>query len=223
MARVYPELVKASMTRIIHDKEVLLIRHSTEIQFGHSNELLGIVIMTNPGKFEFIKTPGWNAFKLGAGSSDIFEADDYPDLSMQNIIKVIRSSYELAGLSKPNGILRVYNLSNVRQPDGEKAEEYHKRAKQVFPYERLQLLEDPITHSREFFMDECNKSRFVIMGFVDGAFVQKMQQVLIWSEEIKHLVCAVDDKGRYSHPRRWRTESNLMNKAIESLKTVLKR
>ncbi|WP_204787484.1 hypothetical protein [Paenibacillus oryzisoli] len=210
------------MIRLIHDSEVLLLRHSTEIQFGDSTDLLGIVVMTNPGKFEFNKTTGWNAFKLGEGSSDTFIANDYPDLSMQNVIRVIRCGYESAGLLKPNGILRVYNLSNVRQPDGEKAEEYHERAKQVLPCVRHQLLEDPITHSRELFLDECNKSKFVIMGFVDGVFEEKLQQVLTWSEEIEHRICAVDDKGRYSHPRRWRTEPNLMNQAIESLKIVLK-
>ncbi|MFD0620356.1 hypothetical protein ACFQZR_23095 [Paenibacillus sp. GCM10027629] len=223
MTRVYPEQVTASMIRVIHDDEVLLIRHSTEIHFGESDDLLGIAVMTNPGKFEFSKTSGWSEFKLGIGPTNTFEARDYPDLSMQNVIQVIRSSYESAGLSKPNGILRVYNLSNIRQPDGQKAEIYHSRAKHALPVEKLSLLEDPITHSRECFLDECNKSRFVIMGFVDGAFNQKMKQLCSWSEEIEHLACAIDDKGRHSHPRRWRTDPKLMNQAVESLKSVLQR
>lgn len=223
MARVFPEQVTASMIRVIHDDEVLLIRHSTEIHFGESNELLGIAVMTNPGKFEFHKTPGWNEFKLGAGHTDTFEAADYPDLTMQNIIQVIRNGYESAGLFKPNGILRVYNLSNIRQPDGQKAEIYHNRAKTVLPFAKLSLLEDPVTHSRERFLDECNKSRFVIIGFVDGAFDQKMRQLCSWSKEIEHLACAIDDKGRDSHPRRWRTDQQLMNQAIQSLNSVLQR
>lgn len=221
MTRKYPERVTASMIRVIHVNEVLLIRHSTEIQFGDSKELLGMVVMTNPGSFEFNRNPGWNAFKNGEDSEDEFIATNSPDLTMRNIIKAIRSGYE--GLPEPNGILRVYNLSNVRQPNGGKAEKYHKLAKEVLPTGRLHLLEDPITHSREAFLDECNRSSFVIMGFVDKVFDEKMKQVIDWSENIKHQrVCAVDNKGRLSHPRRWITEPYLMNKAIESLQSVLR-
>jgi hypothetical protein len=221
MTRKYPELVTASMIRVIHDNEVLLIRHSTEIQFGDSKELLGMVVMTNPGSFEFNKSPGWKAFKNGENSEDEFKAVNTPDLTMRNIIKAIRSGYE--GFSEPNGILRVYNLSNVRQSKGGKAEEYHDRAKKVLAPERLYLLEDSITHSREAFLDECNRSSFVIMGFVNKVFDEKMKQVMDWSEHIIHQrVCAVDNKGRLSHPRRWLTERYLMNKAIESLQSVLK-
>jgi hypothetical protein len=226
MSRVYPEQVTASMIRVLHDGEVLLIRHSTEIHFGKSKELLGIVVMTNPGKFEFHKAPGWNDFKLGKGSSDTFEAADFPDLSMQNVIQVIRNGYEASGKSKPDGILRVYNVSNVRQPDGQRAEMYHNRAKAALPLEKLAFLEDPVTHSKEHFMEECNNSRFVIMGFVDGAFEHEVQQICSWSKEFKHLVCAIDDKGRLSHPRRWKTEEKtkkLMSQASQSLESVLRR
>ncbi|AIQ34714.1 hypothetical protein R50345_08870 [Paenibacillus sp. FSL R5-0345] len=221
MVRKYPERVTASMTRVLHEEEILLIRHTTEIHFGESNELLGMVVMTNPGKFEFNKVPEWEAFKSGKGSVDTFEASDFPDLSMQNVIEVINSAYEAIGRSKPNGILRVYNLSNVRQPDGQKAEIYHNRAKKALSSTNLTLLEDPITHSRDMFMNECDKANFVIMGFVNGAFDQEMQQVRTWSEGISRLVCAVDNKGHYSHPRRWRTDLALKNQAIASLKSVL--
>ncbi|WP_449600209.1 hypothetical protein [Paenibacillus sp. Marseille-Q9583] len=221
MTRKYPERVTASMIRVIHVNEVLLIRHSTEIQFGDSKELLGMVVMTNPGSFEFNRNSGWNAFKNGKDPEDEFKAASTPDLTMRNIIKAIRSGYE--GRPEPSGIMRVYNLSNVRQPNGGKAEEYHELAKKVLPNERLYLLEDPITHSREAFLDECNRSSFVIMGFVDRVFDKKMEQVIDWSENIKHRrVCAVDNKGRLSHPRRWITEPYLMNKAIASLQAVLR-
>jgi hypothetical protein len=222
MTRKYPERVTASMIRVIHEKEILLIRHSTEIQFGDSKELLGMVVMTNPGSFEFNKSPEWKAFENGEDSEDDFIAtNNTPDLTMRNIIKAIRSAYE--GLPEPNGILRVYNLSNVRQPKGTKAEEYHELAKGVLPTERLHLLEDPITHSKEAFLEECNKSSFVIMGFVNRVFDNKMKQVIDWSENIMHKrVCAVDNKGRLSHPRRWITEPYLMNKAMESLQSVLR-
>ncbi|UUZ79006.1 hypothetical protein LJK88_27585 [Paenibacillus sp. P26] len=224
MPRKYPEKVTASMTRFTDGKDILLLRHSTAIQLGSSNEHLGMVIMTNPGKFEFNKSPGWHEFKMGAGTSETFVADDFPDLSMQNVIEVIRRGHETAGLSEPSGIIRIYNLSNVRQPDGKQAEAYHKQALKIVPSDRLHLLEDPVTHSRERFLRECIKSRFVIMGFVDGKFADKMQQILDWSEDqIQRRVYAVDDRGRCSHPRRWRTEKELKNRAIESIKNVLLR
>lgn len=223
MARVYPERVTASMVRVIHDEEVLLLRHSTEIHFGKSDEPLGTVVMTNPGKFEFNKTPGWNEFKNGKGSSDVFEAADYPDLSMQNVIGVIRAGYDSCGLAKPNGIVRVYNLSNVRQPDGQKAEFYHKRARMALDVERIPLLEDPIVYNCDNFIRESRDAKFIIMGFVNGVFDQQMRQVSGWAEEFPGLVVAHDNKGNYSHPRRWRTEPQLKQQAIESMTAALRR
>lgn len=220
MGRKYPERVTASMLRVNHDNETLLIRHNTSVHFGESTDQLGMVIMTNPGSFELkTTTPEWTSFKNGTSLSDTFEVDDYADLTMRNIIKAIKCSYE--DQSMISGILRVYNLSNIRQPVGLKAEIYHNRAKQVISSELMTLLEDPITHSEDSFLAECNKSRFVIMGFVDKVFEDKMSKVINWSESVKdRRVCAVDKKGRFSHPRRWITEPFLMNEAIKSLKSV---
>lgn len=223
MTRVYPERVSASMERVIHDEEVLLIRHSTSIQFGNSEEPLGMVVMTNPGKFEFKKSLGWDDFKSGKGSNDLFEATDYPDLTMQNVIEVIRAGYDECGLAKPKGILRVYNLSNVRQPDGQKAELYHERAKRALSEDKIMLLEDPVIHNRERSIKECTNAKFIIMGFVNGAFDQQMRQVRAWSEELTGLVVALDNNGHYSHPRRWRMDLKLKQQAIESMKSALRR
>ncbi|MGC5770808.1 hypothetical protein [Paenibacillus pabuli] len=218
--RKYPERVTASMFRVYHDNEALLLRHNTSIHFGESTEQMGMVIMTNPGSFELKKTAEWTSYKNGTSEGNTFEVNDYADLTMRNIIKLIKLSFE--GHSEPSGILRIYNLSNIRQPLGSKAEIYHYRAKQAISNEALTLLEDPITHSQKSFLEECNKSRFVIMGFVDKVFEEKMRRVMEWSEYIKERrVCAVDNKGRYSHPRRWITEPLLMGKAVESLRAVL--
>ncbi|ACT03360.1 hypothetical protein [Paenibacillus sp. JDR-2] len=223
--RVYPERVTASMMRIIHEDEVLLMRHSTTIHFGNSDDLLGVVIMTNPGKFEFKHSPKWEEFKNGEGASDVFKSADYPDLSMQNVIEVIRAGFAACRRSEPKGILRVYNLSNVRQPDGQKAETYHDRAKSLLSSDEISLLEDPITHNREQFMTECAKAKFVIMGFVQGAFDQKMQQVRAWSNELNGngLVVALDNNDHFTRPRRWRTDRQLKQQAIESMISVLQR
>ncbi|PQP82657.1 hypothetical protein C0Q44_14680 [Paenibacillus sp. PCH8] len=221
MGRIYPERVTASMFRMYHDDEALLVRHNTSIHFGESDKQLGMVIMTNPGSFELRNTPDWVSFKAGTSQSNTFEVNDYADLTMRNIIKMIRCSYDNGPI--PNGVLRVYNLSNIRQPAGLKAELYHNRAKQVISSDDINLPEDPITHSENSFLQECNNSRFVIMGFVDKVFEDKMSRVIQWSEAIKERrVSAVDGKGRFSHPRRWITEPLLMDKAIESLKSAIK-
>ncbi|MDN4604072.1 hypothetical protein P5G61_22705 [Paenibacillus sp. F6_3S_P_1C] len=218
--RKYPERVTASMYRVYHDNEALLLRHNTSIHFGESTKRLGMVIMTNPGSFELKKTPEWISYKNGTSEGDTFEVNDYADLTMRNIIKLLKCSFE--GHSEPSGILRVYNLSNVRQSSGPKAEVYHNRAKQVISNHVLSLLEDPITHSQDSFLEECDKSRFIIMGFVDKVFEEKMSRVIDWSEHVRERrVCAVDNKGRFSHPRRWITEPLLMEKAVESLKSVI--
>lgn len=180
-----------------------------------------MVVMTNPGRFEFKNTLGWEDFKSGKGSAYTFEASDYPDLSMQNVIEVVRRAYELSGKGKPDGTLRVYNLSNVRHAAGHEAEIYHNKAKIALTSANISLLEDPITHNREEFLNECNKAGFVIMGFVNGAFNQKMRQILSWSEQVSSLVYAMDKNGHYSHPRRWRTDLSLKNQVISSLQSVL--
>lgn len=223
MTRKYPEKVTASMVRVIHNGEVLLMRYATEVHFGGSTDLLGIVVMTNPGKFELKRTHGWDNFKAGRGLVDILEGIDYPDMTMQNVIEVIRRSYQELGLLEPSGVLRIYNLSNIRQPNGQQAELYHERAKLAVPEALVSYLEDPVTHDREKFLDECHQAKFVIMGFVHETFEDKMRQVISWSKDIKGIVCAMDDKGRFSHPRRWRTEKELKEKAIVKLKTVLQK
>lgn len=226
MGLMYPEPVSARMVRVKDENEYLLIRQETKIMFGNSNRLIGSVIMTNPGSFEFKKTPGWDGFKKGLSTHDFFEAVDTADLTMQNLIEVIRNSHYSLGQEKPEGIVQIYNVSNVVQSKRKKAEVDHRRiANLINRYGMdLNILVDPVTNNKQRFEEICTESPFIIMGFVDGIFKAQVQKVQKWVIPYgDKLVNAIDNKGRYSHPRRWRTEKELKEQAIAKMMKVLSR
>lgn len=65
-------------------------------------------------------------------------------------------------------------------------------------------------------------SQFVIMGFVDKVFSKNVSDIIKWSEAVSgRLIVATDQKNRYSHPRRWRTEKHLKELAIKRMSQVL--
>jgi hypothetical protein len=225
MVRKFSELISARMTRIINQKNVLLIRQNTNIKFGTSASILGTVIMTNPGSFDFKNSKEWDEFKNGRGNIEVFEAEDYADLTMQNIIEVIREGYKSTNLGTPDGIVQIFNISNVVQSKGEKAEDYHKKVKILIGKSNeleQNLLTDPVTNNEEAFIDTCMSSQFVIMGFVDKVFSNSVSDLIKWSRSVSNrLVVAIDEKNRYSHPRRWRTETQLKEQAIKRMSQVL--
>jgi hypothetical protein len=227
MARKFPEPVSATMLRMKDNDEIIFIRQKTEIQFGSSNEIIGSAFLTNPGSFEFKHAPGWKEFKGGLDGDwdgDRFDAVDYADLTMRNIIKVIREGYFKAGLGAPNGKLKIYNLSNIVQPKGEAAEEYHNKAYrfiELHPARNISELIEPVITKKEVFLEECRSRRFVIMGFVDGVFKKEYNQIIEWAKSLSNVVTSVDKKGRYSHPRRWQTEGYLNEAAIQKMEQIL--
>lgn len=154
MVRKFPERVAARMTRIMNQNDVYLIRQHTKIMFGSSSSIIGTVIMTNPGSFEFKKAKGWEEFKSGKGELDVFEAEDYADLTMQNIIGVIREGYKAANLDSPDGIVQIFNISNVVQSKGEKVEDYHEKVSMLIEKSNeieLSLLREPVTNNEQVF------------------------------------------------------------------------
>lgn len=190
-----------------------------------SDVKLGIVIMTNPGSFDFKNSNGWDDFKNGRGHIEVFEAEDYADLTMQNIIEVIREGFKSANLGTPDGIVQIFNISNVVQSKGEKTEDYHKKVKLLLGKGNeleQNLLADPVTNNEQAFIDTCISSRFVIMGFVDKVFSSNVSDIIKWSRLVSdRLIVAIDGKNRYSHPRRWRTERHLKEQAIKRMSQVL--
>ncbi|MEI5873897.1 hypothetical protein [Bacillus paranthracis] len=225
MVRKYPERIAARITRIINQDEVLLIRQNTKIQFGSSGVIIGTVFMTNPGSFDFKHTRGWADFKSGNGLLNVLETEDYADLTMQNLIEVIREGYKNADRGAPDGIVQIFNISNIVQKKGEKAEEYHKKVKELIEKSNvvdLSLLHDPATINEQAFIEACMSSNFIIMGFVDNVFSENTSDLINWSHVITdRLIVAIDEKERFSHPRRWRTERHLKELAISEMCKVL--
>ncbi|MEH7094074.1 hypothetical protein [Neobacillus vireti] len=227
MVRKFPERISARMIRILNQKKVFLIRQHTNIKFGTSAFIIGTVIMTNPGSFDFKNSKGWDDFKNGKGHLEVFDAEDYADLTIQNIIEVIREGYKSANLGTPDGIVQIFNISNVVQSKGEKAEDYHKKVKMLIEKSNefdQNLITDPVTNNEQAFIDTCISSQFVIMGFVDKVFSNNVSDIIKWSRPLSdRLIVAIDDKNRYSHPRRWRTEKHLKELAIKRMSQVLAR
>ncbi|RBP04954.1 hypothetical protein [Rossellomorea aquimaris] len=221
MVRKYPERIAARMTRIINQDEVLLIRQNTKIKFGSSDAIIGTVFMTNPGSFDFKHTKGWADFKSGKGLLNVLETEDYADLTMQNLIEVIREGYKHANLGSPDGIVQIFNISNVVQSKGEEAEDYHKKVRVIIEksdVQKLALIQDIVAVTEQEFLKACVSSRFVIMGFVNNVFTENVSNLIKWSRALEdRLVVAKDEKSRYSHPRRWRTEKNLKELAINEM------
>lgn len=222
--RVFTEKVSATMFKIIDPKnsQPILIRQNTKIQLGTTNKPIASVFMTNPGSFEFKNNPNWEEFKNGPANLVSFYGEDYPDLTMQMVIDVIRQSYATLRI-KPNGVIHIYNISNVVQPSGEQAESYHVRAKKLVRDFGVDsdILEEPVVYCKERFFEICGQSRFVMMGFVRDVFEDQVKRLVDWSKEIKNRVVAVDKKGYVSHPRRWRTEPYLKQQAIDNILKVL--
>ncbi|GAK03714.1 hypothetical protein JCM19037_2057 [Geomicrobium sp. JCM 19037] len=97
---MYPERVRAKMYRIIDDSEVLLIRKQTRIQLGEGKAVIGIVLMTNPGSFKCGNTEEWQLFQAGEGLNDHYEGENFPDMTMQCVIEVIRKGTSAQGVHR---------------------------------------------------------------------------------------------------------------------------
>lgn len=230
--RKYSQLVFAEMTRFnngsgqwhIGDNGVCyLVRNRTRIEFGNSDNLIGTVIMTNPGSYGLDKVKGWNEFRVGHGDAQKLEGHGFPDLTMQNIIMVVQEAFKRRGKAMPQGSVNILNISNVVCPKGYKAEEYHNMLKQLFEVNELDgcLLES--INDQKSLKLIFEDSPFVMLGFVKDVFKEKAEFIKGWSLDnyASRTISALDKNNWPSHPRRWRTEKELAEKAITSLGKIL--
>lgn len=229
--RKYPQIVFSQMNRFSNsnggyyldeNNTCFLVRNKTKIYFGECKNILGTVIMTNPGSYGLGKIDGWEKFKRGEGEGSALLGSGYADLTMQNIILVVNEAFEEAG-KKPDGYLAVYNISSVVCPKGKKADSYHAVLSDIVDKNRLgrELLVDPVVKDQEKFMQVFEESPFVMMGFVKGAFNSKVYDLLRWAEKFQNKIISYDESGWPSHPRRWRTEVDLRIKAKQKLMQVI--
>ena len=223
----YPEQVFARIIRVDHEEE-LFLRLDTSIQFGKSSNLLGLVIMTNPGSFSFRDHEDWINFKEGFTTYSVFEGYGKPDLTMQNVIKVIREAYHSSNLTPPNGRVKIVNLSSIIENKKDLVEHKHSLALEKMLENKIttNLINEPIINNEYEFIKTCNELDFVLVGFADGIFSSRISRLLNWIENpaIKDkVIYARDNQGRLSHPRRWRTEPYLMEKCISIFRELLTR
>lgn len=222
----YPQLVFAKMHRYIDNKGYCyLVRNKTKIEFGEkSDNLMGSVIMTNPGSYGLDKLEGWMNFMEGKGDAETLEGYGKPDLTMQNLICVIKEGYKKAGKDIPNGYVNIYNLSSVVCPPKDEMLRCHISVAKIIEQNGydMNLLEHPIVHNEEKFNNMIQSSPYVIMGFVRNIFNEKVDNLIKWSSKYtSKTIYSLDKQNWQSHPRRWRTEKYLKEKAIEQLAEIV--
>ncbi|MEW4328505.1 hypothetical protein Q0N12_17795 [Rossellomorea marisflavi] len=220
--RKYTQIVTARMTRMKIENDLYFFRQRTHIRFGTSESVIGIVFMTNPGSFEFKQTSGWNDFKSGLGNQEFMEAESYADVTMQNIIEVINQGFRQSTMHEPDGIVKIFNISNLVQTDSKKVSTAHTKLRLYLGEERIMdMLEDPVVHSKIGFHEECNQAMFLMMGFVRNVFPEHINRLVKWAEPYEDkLIVALDNKKHPSHPRRWRTEKDLGYQAVQRIADV---
>ena len=217
--RKYPEQVESEIYRVIQGNEIFLLRQSANFIIGKPVNS-ATVLMTNPGSFEFRNTIGWKSFKNGHGESDYFSGKDYPDMTMQNVIEVIKEGY--SNICSPCCRVEIINISNIVNSKGNLAEGDHNKVKPILG-EKNELLQSPIITNQEIFNKKCSQSDFIIMGFVKNVFAKEVMKLLKWVVPFQNkLVVAPDNDGWCSHPRRWRTETYLKNEANCRLQRIIK-
>lgn len=227
----YEQPVYAEITRV-YDKKLNvyhLLRNDTKIIFGNGNKLLGTVIMSNPGSFDFKYDPNWTGFINGAGTEKIFKSKmGRPDSTMINIIKAIETAYDEKGSVVPDGYIRIYNISSVRCAQGKKALEAHNRVKEILPQDDINIstLQDPIIYNETYFKDLCNKSGFVIMGFIKDFLINEaemlIQNVDKYSKN-KMIAAYSYDYSILYHPACWfrLNKSKPFRDIVDSLKKII--
>jgi len=224
---MYPQSVFAEMTRFENpeggwhlDKNGLcyLVRNKTRIEFGHSDQLIGTVIMTNPGSYGLDKVKGWEEFRKGEGKGKQLTGYGKPDPTMQNIIMVVQETFKRAGKGMPEGYINIFNLSSIVCPKGETTVEYHKKLKELISGDKSaeNLLE--CTEVKENLKPILENSPFVILGFLQDAFKNKAIAVKEFSMLYpRKSIMALDKRHWPSHPYRWKIDKELAEKAITSL------
>jgi hypothetical protein len=220
--RKYNQRVSTTMIKLTDGENEYVMRQPTEIHFGSSANLLGSVIMTNPGSFKFSGSEDWTTLPDSKGRLQSAESNGSPDPTMISIIRVINEGFKQAGRGTPSGIVRVHNLSNIREPNAKLVKALHQKVTKILEKNHLDmnLLEDPATNSESGFVKMVKESQFLIMGFVRQVFESRIREIMNWKEKNPSCVYAyaLDNIGCYSHPYRWMIHEELRSKAITMLK-----
>jgi len=191
----------------------LFLRKNTIVRFGNSNRLHGAILMSNPGSYspKFAER-NWQEYRDGKGADKLW-GWGFPDFTMQNVIQALQVASNRAAYPL-DGYIEIHNLSAIVQPKGEDAEAYHQAAHDVLLSNGKQgILTEEWLESRESFLQYIRSldDRFLIVGFAERLFQTQQRKVQAWARECGNVYYAQDEAGRWSHPRRWRTDPRLAN------------
>lgn len=164
-------------------------RWRTLLQFGTSWEVIGSVVMKNPGSAAPLTPdkPIENEKMLChlrpfCSEYDWFEFDFKKDRTIYRIKELFCAYYETKLGSDLNGVIQIFNLMNVRDPDLEKA--LIKNKKEVLPFSKTtenditqlvapvylgwgELGKDPL------FLDDAKKVFNVVYNELDGKYLRE--------------------------------------------------
>lgn len=133
-AHYYPKPIEGEKDKSQND-----YRWRTLLQFGTSWEVIGSVVMKNPGSASPSPKEPINDIELlsylKAFSAEYDWYSFTPDNTMQNIERLFQQYYrQNTGRTKLDGIIQIFNLMNVRDPNLEMALEKNK--KETMPFSK---------------------------------------------------------------------------------------
>lgn len=203
----YPENVHAIMKRKNIEGVTRLFRTETKIWFGEASgpeRLLGTVFMTNPGSYKMMHHPNWFEFHQGLGSVEEIRGESGPDSTMRNLIRVIREAYQDTELPLQSGYVAIYNISTLVEPKGTNIARLHDKTKAVLGKEGAVLLREQACYDLDLFREKCEKSSFIILGFLKDVFPEEQRRIIDWCRSFDRKMAYAESKqGHYIHPYQW--------------------
>lgn len=123
----------------LFSEEGIEYRTKTLLQYGNSWNLIGSIVMKNPGSaspIEKIKPEVWdeitkNQLVQNSNADNWFEFS--PDSTMRQVEKIFNGSY-LENPFELNGVVQVFNLFNIRHKDINEAKKLEKISKSSHLY-----------------------------------------------------------------------------------------
>lgn len=147
-----------------------IFRTEARLQWGNSNDPLGLIIMLNPGSSRLEDPHRWAKYLNGLIDPDVFDEELYLDPTMQVVRRIMEKSHPCL-----MGTLEIKNLFNLRV-DPAKA----KPSIEKYNIVRKEEIYNDLLHS-EFREDEVKKFPWIWLGWTiekNERLDQRRNQVL---------------------------------------------
>lgn len=188
-------------------KDKNVFRTEAYLQWGDSDEILGIVLMLNPGKAdskeEIINENKW------------VETEVKLDSTMKALKNIVEEMYSAKG---PRGRIYIYNLFTLRNPKSIQALVDFQQL-----YNKEQELLCGFPKARELLLSEMKKASWILVGWGCGKDNQQLKQVKNrWMKLIKDSGTTVlgikgKDECKWYHPN-----PQIQHGVVEYRKEILK-